>query len=195
MALSCRVKLISHMEEQVSRDETTNNTHEAPEAAETTQQAEPAPPSSADALTAEQKQAQDYLIGWQRERAEFNNYKRRVERDMKDIAQNASAETLFKLIPIIDDLERAFAHIPADLQGNAWVDGVIGIHRKFQKLVDELGITVIDPVGQPFDPNQHEAVGMEDSNEVESGHVTATLQKGYARGERILRSALVRVAN
>ncbi len=91
--------------------------------------------------------------------------------------------------------ERAFAHIPADLQGNAWVDGVIGIHRKFQKLVDELGITVIDPVGQPFDPNQHEAVGTEDSSEIESGHVTATLQKGYARGERILRSALVRVAN
>ncbi|MBZ0285598.1 MAG: nucleotide exchange factor GrpE [Anaerolineae bacterium] len=181
----------------MSRDETTNNTHEAPagEAAENTQQAEPAPQSSADTLTAELKQAQDYLAGWQRERAEFNNYKRRVEREMKDIAQNASAETLFQIIPIIDDLERAFTHIPAELEGNVWVDGVIGIHRKFQKLVDELGLTIIDPVGQPFDPSRHEAVGMEDSSEIESGHVTTTLQKGYARGERILRSALVRVAN
>lgn len=183
----------------MSREETTNTTDQTPaeEAAETVQPADAAttPAPGADTMAAAQKQAQEYLAGWQRERAEFNNYRKRVERDTKDTAQNAAAETILKMLPIIDDLERAFAHIPADLQGNAWIGGVTGIHRKFQKFIEDQGLTIIDPVGEQFDPSRHEAVGTEDSSDVESGHITATLQKGYSRGERVLRPALVRVAN
>ena len=64
-----------------------------------------------------------------------------------------------------------------------------------KQLLDDQGVTILDPVGEVFDPTRHEAVGMEDSSEVESGHVTVTLQKGYAHGDRILRPALVKVAN
>jgi molecular chaperone GrpE len=142
-----------------------------------------------------EKQAKEYLEGWQRERSEFANYKRRMEREMKELAANAAAGAFLSLLPIIDDFDRAFSTIPTDLQGNAWMDGVSGIHRKFQKILEDQGITVIDPVGEVFDPTQHEAVGTENSDTVESGHVTATLQKGYLRGDRVLRPALVRVAN
>jgi molecular chaperone GrpE len=157
---------------------------------EATQDTEPLPN-----MAALEKQVKEYLEGWQRERSEFANYKKRVERDMKDLASSASAQTLMSLLPIIDDFERAFANIPAELENNAWTNGMQSIYRKFQKLLDEQGITAIDPTGELFDPTKHEAVGMEDSDSVESGHVTATLQKGYARGEKVLRPALVKVAN
>ncbi len=68
------------------------------------------------------------------------------------------------------------------------------IQRKLNKILENYNVTVLDPTGEPFDPNLHEAIGMEDSDDVESGHVTATMQKGYVLGERVLRPALVRVA-
>ena len=142
-----------------------------------------------------QKQAQEYMAGWQQERAAFANYKKRVEREMKDVSQNAAVEAMIGLLPIIDDLERAMSNVPPEFEGNAWLNGMAAISRKFQKILDDRGVTIIDPKGQVFDPTRHEAVSMEDSSEVESGHITATLQKGYALGERVLRPALVRVAN
>jgi len=141
------------------------------------------------------KQAQEYMAGWQRERAEFANYKKRAEREMKDLAQNAAVESLMGLLPIIDDIDRAMTSVPPELKDNPWTSGVGAISRKFQKILDEHGVSVIDPVGEVFDPNRHEAVATEDSSDVESGHITATLQKGYTFGDRVLRPALVRVAN
>lgn len=146
-------------------------------------------------IQAIQKQAQEYMAGWQRERAEFANYKKRTEREMKDLAQNAAVEALISLLPIIDDLERAMSSVPAEFKDNPWIGGVLAIHRKFQKMLDDRGVSVIDPTGQVFDPNRHEAVATEDSSNVESGHITVTLQKGYSLGDRVLRPALVRVAN
>ncbi len=141
-----------------------------------------------------QLQAQEYLEGWQRARAEFANYKKRVEREMKDSHSNAAGNVLKDILPVIDDLERATSNIPEDLQGNAWIGGVTMIQRKLNKILENYHVTVLDPTGEPFDPNLHEAIGMEDSDDVESGHVTATMQKGYVQGERVLRPALVRVA-
>lgn len=152
------------------------------------------PEPSAQLLTA-QKQAQEYMAGWQRERAEFANYKKRVEREMKDLSQNAAVDALTGLLPIVDDFERAMSNVPVDFKDHPWMSGVSAIHRKFQKILDDRGVTIIDPTGEVFDPTRHEAVATEDSDQVESGHVTVTLQKGYALGERVLRPALVRVAN
>ena len=75
-----------------------------------------------------------------------------------------------------------------------WLEGVAAIQRKFKKILDEHGVTIIDPVGEVFDPSRHEAIGVDSETEAESGHVTVTLQKGYASGDRVLRPALVRVA-
>jgi molecular chaperone GrpE len=142
----------------------------------------------------EAKEANEYKEGWLRERADFNNYKKRVEAQMKDLRENAVVDAMLNLLPIIDDFERAMANVPPEMEDHAWINGIGGIHRKFLKTLEDKGVTVLDPVGEIFDPTRHEAVTTEESSEVESGHVIATLQKGYARGERILRPALVKIA-
>lgn len=141
-----------------------------------------------------QAQAQEYLEGWQRARAEFANYKKRIEREMKDSQDTAAGKVITDVLPVIDDFERAMSSMPDDLKENAWINGVSMIQRKLNKVLESYNVTVLDPVGEPFDPNQHEAIGMDDSDEVESGHVIATMQKGYVLGDRVLRPALVRVA-
>lgn len=185
-------------EEKTAVNDNEQAQNAAPEqAAEQVSDAETQQPAdnTNEALVVAQKQAQEYLDGWQRERAEFSNYRRRVERELKDSQQNASTDLLKGLLPIIDDFERALSSAPADMQNHPWMNGVTLIYRKFQKMLDDQGVTVIDPVGEVFDPSRHEAVGTDSDTNVESGHVTATLQKGYLRGDRVLRPALVRVAS
>jgi len=99
------------------------------------------------------------------------------------------------VLPAIDDFERAASNVPEHLQGDPWVVGVTMVLRKFYKTLDEYDVKIIDPTGEVFDPNRHEAIGTEDSDSVATGHVTATVQKGYILGDRVLRPALVRVAN
>jgi molecular chaperone GrpE len=146
-------------------------------------------------LTAAQQEANTNLEGWQRARAEFANYKKRVERELHESYDRATIDTLIKLLPVIDDFERAMDNVPEQLGDHPWVEGVTLIQRKFQKMLDELEVIPLDPVGEVFDPNFHEAVGVDADTDVESGHVSQTLQKGYACGDRVLRPALVRVAS
>lgn len=141
-----------------------------------------------------QAQAKEYLDSLQRTRAEFANYKKRTEREMQDRYQFGSVDALKSLLPVIDDFERAFGSIPSDLKDNSWVSGVLMIQRKFDRLLEQYGIGRIDPTGQPFNPAHMEAVGEDEAGETPSGHVSATLQKGYIVGERVLRPAIVRVA-
>lgn len=147
------------------------------------------------ALIDAQKEAQSNKEGWQRAHAEFANYKKRVERERTDLFQRASLDTLKDLLPVIDDFDRAFNSIPEDLTDNPWIGGVNMIQRKFITLLEKYEIEPIDPSGEMFDPNFHEAVGTDDSDDVASGHVTVTLQKGYKAGNQILRPALVKVAS
>jgi molecular chaperone GrpE len=140
-------------------------------------------------------QVDEYLALAQRTRAEFANYKKRADREISESKQKGALDALSKGLPIIDDFERAMENIPADLQGNPWTNGVSLLLKKFEKLLNEHEVTALDPVGQPFDPTRHEAIGMDDSDTVASGHVTVTLQKGYISGDKVLRPALVRVAN
>lgn len=147
-----------------------------------------------EAVAAAQKKAEEYFQGWQRERADFSNYKKRAERDLLTMRFNAKIDTLKTLLPVLDDFERAMSNLPEDLSGHAWLDGIRGIQRKLLKTLEDEGVQAIDPTGEAFDPNLHEAIGRESSSEIESGHITTTLQKGYVCGDRVLRPALVRVA-
>lgn len=137
---------------------------------------------------------EEYKDGWQRERAEFANYKRRVEREQAEVRQRGVNDAVTRVLPIIDDFERAMQFVPEELRENPWLNGIDLLLSKFDKFLTESNVEKIDPTGEPFDPTRHEAIGLEDTDEVESGLVSTTLQKGYISGDRVLRPALVRVA-
>lgn len=138
-----------------------------------------------------QAKTQEYLDALLRERADFTNFRRRIEAEKSQMWTQASSDTIKKLLPVLDDLERATANRPA---GNSWADGVEMIYRKFQSMLEKEGITRIEAEGQPFDPNMHEAIMQEESSQYESGTVIAVLQQGYMYREQVLRPAMVKVA-
>lgn len=144
-----------------------------------------------EALKAE---SQHNLDGWQRARAEFTNYKKRTERERVDASDHAISEVMKQVLPVIDDFERASENIPDELKDNSWVDGTLAVARKLRKLLEKYEIELIDPVGEVFNPELHQAIGVDAESEFESGLVSQTLQKGYIRGDKVLRAAIVRVA-
>lgn len=139
-------------------------------------------------------EAAEFLEGWQRARAEFANYRKRVDKEREGVYQHAVMNVLKQLLPVVDDLERAMSNTPQEIADHGWVKGIGLIEQKLHKLLEDNGLVEINPLGEPFDPTRHEAIGAEPSTEVASGHVTAVLQKGYAYGETVLRPAIVRVA-
>jgi len=144
---------------------------------------------------AKQKEC-DYLTGWQRERAEFFNYKKRVEREQAQGGQNAFANAIRRYLDIADDLERALKskNRPTEGEGAIWANGIELIHRKMLAAFEADGIKTIETSGKFFDPNMHEAISHEDSPEHESGQIIEVVQPGYTLGDRVIRPARVRVA-
>jgi len=140
-------------------------------------------------------QAVENLDGWQRARAEFANYKRRVEAERTELTANAGAEALKRVLPAVDDFERAMQTLPDDLKDNPWINGVAMVQRKLNAALEQSGITPLatNP-GDPFDPNVHEAITHEDSDQFGSEQIIGEVQRGYKIGDRVLRPALVRVA-
>lgn len=141
-------------------------------------------------------QVEAFKAALQRERADFQNYKKRMEREKTELASKLRGDVFAKVLPIADDFERALDGVPAEERENDWLKGIVLIHKKLNTLITNEGIETIDPLGEVFDPNYHEAIGADEpSDEFESGQVTVVLQKGYIQGERVLRPAMVRVAN
>ena len=129
--------------------------------------------------------------GWQRAAADFQNYKKRVERDNEMMYASMKGDIIKKVLPALDDLERALQNRPAD---DAWANGIELITRKLQNILNSEGVKRIEAEGMPFDPKFHEAISHEQNEDFESGHVIAVVQNGYMLGERVIRPALVRVA-
>ncbi len=146
-------------------------------------------------LEAARAQAQEYLEGWQRERAAFANYRKRVEAERAQFAAEATALFIRRLLPILDDFERALQTLPDNLRHLTWVEGVALIYRKLQLALESEGVRPIEvKPGDPFDPMLHEAVLYEPAEGFEEGQIVEELQKGYRLGERVLRPTLVKVA-
>ena len=141
-----------------------------------------------------QAQAAEYLDGWQRARAEFANYKKRMEAERGELRQSSNEALLLKLLPVVDDFERAFQVLPEDLEDIAWVDGFGIIQRKLQSILESENVTPIEATGQPFDPEWHQAVLQEETNEYPDGYVSEEMQRGYLLGRRVLRPSMVTVA-
>jgi molecular chaperone GrpE len=148
-----------------------------------------------DQLKEARAQAAEYLEGWQRAKADFLNHKRRVEAERLEMFNSVSGDIVTRVLPAVDDFDRAAQTLPDNLKDNAWVNGVMLIQRKLSNVLDQSGVKII-PIqpGDEFDPTLHEAITHEDSAEVASGHIIAEVQHGYKLGERVLRPALVRVA-
>ncbi|MCL4250071.1 MAG: nucleotide exchange factor GrpE [Anaerolineae bacterium] len=157
-----------------------------------------APAGDVEALKAQiveaQQKAGEYLEGWQRARAEFANYKKRVERELSENHQMSMGTAFKSLLPIVDDFDRALASVPAEIKDDPWVNGVAMVQRKLYKMMEDNGVVAFDPVGEMFDPNRHEAIGTDPESDAPSGQITLTMQRGYMIGDRVLRPALVRVA-
>ena len=140
-------------------------------------------------------QAQEYLEGWQRERAAFAHYRKRVEAERAQFAAEATALFIHKLLPILDDFERALRTLPDNLRHLTWVEGVALIYRKLQLALESEGVRPIEvKPGDPFDPMLHEAVLYEPAEGFEDGQIVEELQRGYKLGDRVLRPTLVKVA-
>ena len=141
-----------------------------------------------------EKESLANLDGWQRERAEFVNYKKRVERDYAQTRQDITGSIIKKYLVILDDLELALKNKPEDQAGAIWADGVELIARKLLSIIESEGVERIHKNKVQFDPNIHEAITGEESDEFESGEVIEVIRHGYKLGDRVLRPAMVRVA-
>jgi molecular chaperone GrpE len=137
----------------------------------------------------------EYLDGWQRARAELSNARKRFQKEQQQSYANAKADLLVRILPIVDDFERAFETLPEDLSDQPWVEGVRLIQQKAKGLLAQEGVEPIDAVGQEFDPFRHQAVTHEPSAEVPAGEVIAEMQRGYRMGDRVLRPSMVRVSS
>ena len=144
------------------------------------------------ALAGAKEDAEKYLSNWQRAEADFSNYKKRIDQERCDLVNSANAILILTLMPVLDDLERAFASLPPKLAELTWVDGVRLVHRKLQAILEAQGLVEIDAMGQPFDPCLHEAVAYQNGDE---GIVIDEAQKGYKLKDKVLRPTLVMVGN
>jgi molecular chaperone GrpE len=142
-----------------------------------------------------QAQVDEYLDDLRRERAAFQNYKRRQENERAELRQAAVGGVVMQIFPILDDLERALEAIPEDQAGQPWAQGITLIQRKLHNALEALGVAPTEAApGQSFDPFVHEAVTYEEHEDFEEGQIIAVIQKGYTLNGRTLRPAMVRVA-
>jgi molecular chaperone GrpE len=125
--------------------------------------------------------------------ADFENYKKRVRQEQLDTMRYAAATVAERLLPVLDDAERALSHVPDGVDEN-WLKGVRLTFQKLQGVLNSVGVEKVDALGSPFDPKLHEAVGSEETAKHPEDTVVAELRPGYRMHDRVLRPALVRVA-
>jgi molecular chaperone GrpE len=140
-------------------------------------------------LRKERDGLQDRLL---RQAAEFDNYRKRIDRERRDTSQYAAVEFLQELLPIVDDFERALRIDAAGAE--SYRQGLEIIHRALMELLRKRGVTPIESVGTAFDPQFHQAIAYEDDPDRPDGEVTEEFARGYRLGDKLLRPAMVKVA-
>lgn len=147
---------------------------------------------SGQALAGEKEKAEANLAGWQRAQADFANYKRRAEQESAECGNLARSGIILALLPVLDDLERAFKALPGDAGGSGWLEGFRLIERKLRATFEAQGLSPIKALGEPFDPWLHEAAMQ---GEGPDGIVVGELAKGYRFNGRVIRPSKVVVGN
>ncbi|MEM7331622.1 MAG: nucleotide exchange factor GrpE [Chloroflexota bacterium] len=164
----------------VSEAEDAVETSEAPEELTVEQQ-----------LEAALVEASDYKDRWMRGQAEFANARKRMDKQRIQSYQNALADLAGKILPAIDDLDRAIENVPVAVSEDGWFEGIQLVQKKMISILENFNVKPIEAVGEPFDPNVHEAITMEPSDEYESEVVIREMQKGYMIGDQVIRPSLV----
>jgi molecular chaperone GrpE len=149
-------------------------------------------PKKSEEVEVLEQQIADLTEALQRERADATNIRRRHEEQLGKLNTLVKAGVVAQLLPVIDNFERALKHVPQDLEGNDYIKGISAVVKQFEKTMSDLGVARIKTVGEPFDPNLHEAVSMEEGDG-DQEIVSEELQSGYTLGDEVLRHAMVRV--
>jgi molecular chaperone GrpE len=151
-------------------------------------------PSLEKQLEAAKEEASKNMDSLLRAQAELSNARKRFEKQQALVYTNANADLVLKLLPALDDFDRAMESVPEVIKDDKWFEGIELVHRKLLGILESLNVTEIVAVGEPFDPNFHDALAQEPSDAYESGIVTREMIKGYQLGDRVIRPALVYVA-
>jgi molecular chaperone GrpE len=138
-----------------------------------------------------QTSVEGYIDQLQRLKAEFSNYKKRINEERKSLFSVAKSDLILRLLPVLDDFERMIDH--HDKDGKCHLDGVKLIYQNLKKIMIDEGLEEVISVGEPFDPNFHEAVGVEETSSDQEGVVVEEWKKGYRFGGRLLRPSQVKV--
>lgn len=178
---------------QAPENDQTPENDQAPENEQAREQAqEPEGAEASDAADAAEAEEEALNARYLRLMADFQNFKRRTEKEKNDIYAFANEKIISELLNVIDNFERALAAGNAD---DSFYKGMEMILKQLQGVLDKAGASEIKALGEDFDPNFHSAVMTEDSTEYESGKVTEVLQKGYILNNKVIRPAMVKVAN
>ena len=165
------------------------------ETEETEAEDQAAEPSFEQQLQESRDEAAKNLDSYLRAQAELANARKRFEKQRAQTYVNANADLVSKLLPVLDDYERAIETVPESVGEDAWYQGIELVHRKLLSVLESLNVKEIEAVGTTFDPNVHEALGTEPSEEFESGAVSRVMLKGYKIGDRVVRPSLVYVVD
>ena len=145
-------------------------------------------------VTTAEQQRDEYLALLQRTRADFENYQKRIQRDLAEEQRYGHASFARELLPVLDNLQRALDAAQQQAENSPMVQGVALVRSQLLEIFGRFGITSIEALGQPFDPHLHESVSQQTRADVAPGMVVAVLQPGYRLHERVLRPAKVVVA-
>lgn len=157
-------------------------------------QAESGAPVAENPEVVELKRQYDELFArYQRLAADFENYKRRSRQELVERTQYANEQLVLKLLPLLDNLQRALEHAPKDIDQN-WFNGIKLVAKQFEDILRAHGVQSIPAVGEKFDPTQHEAIASEPTDEAEEGTVVEEMQRGYRLHRKVLRPTLVKIA-
>lgn len=167
---------------------------EEEEAEESAAEAEVSIETLQEALQEERERTEELTERWKRSAAEFSNYRKRVEKERAELVKFSNALLISRLLPILDDLQRAFQTLPGKLRHFTWVDGIALVERKLAATLEQEGLTCIAARGEPFDPALHQAIVYEETDDDDDGVVLEELQRGYKLNDRVIRPTLVKVA-
>lgn len=193
--MSCEEKNLNNEEiKEETIQEEVPETDDSVENAEETETAEEAETEEEAEATEESQEAEEEPMNMQYMRlmADFQNYKKRVEKEKSDIFAYANEKIVTQLLDVIDSFERALAVESAD---EGFVEGMKMIFKQFMEVLEKSGLEEINALGEDFDPNFHNAIMMEDNPEYESGKVTLVMQKGYLLNKKVIRPSMVKVNN